>query len=102
MATRFTFLPSHSSARQDGAGITDWADELAPCYDQARRMLGVVRYPYMPTDVDRYMQQVAGEMGRGEIFNKAPVGSILAAQASKPKIHTLAGLDPAYRMHFMW
>jgi cholesterol oxidase len=56
------------------AGITDWADELAPCYDQARRMLGVVRYPYMPTDVDRYMQQVAIDMGRGETFNKAPVG----------------------------
>jgi cholesterol oxidase len=56
------------------AGITDWADELAPCYDQARRMLGVVRYPYMPTDVDRYMQRVATDMGKGETFNKAPVG----------------------------
>jgi cholesterol oxidase len=56
------------------AGITDWADELAPCYDQARRMLGVVRYPYMPTDVDRHMQQVAIDMGRGETFNKTPVG----------------------------
>jgi cholesterol oxidase len=56
------------------AGITDWADELAPCIDQASRMLGVVRYPYLPTDVDRYMQQVAIEMGRGESFNKAPVG----------------------------
>ena len=59
---------------QGWSGITDWADELAPCIDQARRMLGVVRYPYMPTDVDRYMQQVAIEMGRGESFNKAPVG----------------------------
>jgi len=38
------------------AGITDWADELAPCVDQAIRMLGVVRYPYMPTDVDRALQ----------------------------------------------
>jgi cholesterol oxidase len=56
------------------AGITDWADELAPCLDQATRMLGVVRYPYMPTDVDRVLQQVASEMGRGETFNKAPVG----------------------------
>ena len=56
------------------AGITDWADELAPCLDQARRMLGVVRYPYMPTDVDRAMQQVAIDIGRGETFNKAPVG----------------------------
>ena len=56
------------------AGITDWAEELAPCYDQARRMLGVVRNPYMPTDFDRTMQQVAIDMGRGETFNKAPVG----------------------------
>ena len=56
------------------AGITDWADELAPCIDQSNRMLGVVRYPYMPTDVDRALQQVAIEMGRGESFNKAPVG----------------------------
>src|SRR5271156_4491191 len=47
------------------AGITDWADELAPYIDQARRMLGVVRYPYMPTDTDRYMQQTAIEIGRG-------------------------------------
>jgi cholesterol oxidase len=56
------------------AGITDWADELAPHLDQATRMLGVVRYPYMPTGVDRYLQQVAIEMGRGETFNKTPVG----------------------------
>ena len=56
------------------AGITEWADELAPYIDQATRMLGVVRYPYMPTDVDRVLQQVATEMGRGETFNKAPVG----------------------------
>jgi cholesterol oxidase len=56
------------------AGITDWADELAPFYDQARRMLGVVRYPYMPTDVDRAIQRVAVGIGRSETFNKAPVG----------------------------
>ena len=56
------------------ASITDWADELAPHLDQATRMLGVVRYPYMPTDVDRVMQEVAIDIGRGETYNKAPVG----------------------------
>jgi cholesterol oxidase len=56
------------------ASITDWAAELAPHIDQATRMFGVVRYPYMPTDVDRYMRQAAIDMGRGETFNKAPVG----------------------------
>lgn len=29
------------------SGITDWADELAPYYDQAARMLGVARNPTM-------------------------------------------------------
>lgn len=56
------------------AGITDWADELAPYIDQATRMLGVVRIPYMDTQVDRLMRDVASEMGRGETYNKAPVG----------------------------
>lgn len=56
------------------AGITDWADELAPYIDQARRMLGVVPIPYMDTQLDRLMREVAGEMGRGETYNKAPVG----------------------------
>ena len=55
------------------AGITDWADELAAHFDQARRMLGVVRYPYMPTDVDRAIQKVTIDIGREETFNKAPV-----------------------------
>ena len=59
------------------AGITDWADELAPCIDQATRMLGVVRYPYMPTDVDRHMQQVAIEMGRGEDVQQGAGGRLL-------------------------
>lgn len=56
------------------AGIADWADELAPYIDQARRMFGVVRVPYMPTDVDRHMHRVAVDMGIGNTFNRAPVG----------------------------
>ena len=56
------------------AGITDWADELAPFFDQAKRMLGVERYPYMPTDVDRAIQEVANDIGRRDTHNKAPLG----------------------------
>ena len=66
--------PKRFFAAPEWASITDWAEELAPCIDQATRMLGVVRYPYMPTDVDRSMRQVAIEMGRGQSFNQAPVG----------------------------
>jgi len=56
------------------SGITDWAEELAPCVDQARRMLGVVPIPYADTQIDRLMRETAAEMGRGNTYNKAPVG----------------------------
>jgi cholesterol oxidase len=56
------------------AGITDWAGELAPYIDQATRMLGVVRVPYMDTQPDRLMREVAQDMGKVNSFNKAPVG----------------------------
>jgi cholesterol oxidase len=75
-------------------GITDWADELAPCYDQARRMLGVVRYPYGPTDVDRYLQEVATEMGKGETFNKAPVGVYFGRPGVEAEDPYFGGIGP--------
>jgi cholesterol oxidase len=56
------------------AGITDWAGELAPYIDQATRMLGVVRVPYMDTQVDRLMREVAADMGKSKSYNRAPVG----------------------------
>jgi cholesterol oxidase len=76
------------------AGITDWADELAPCLDQATRMLGVVRYPYMPTDVDRALQQVAIELGRGESFNKAPVGVYFGSPGVEADDPYFGGVGP--------
>ena len=79
---------------REWAGITDWADELAPCIDQATRMLGVVRYPYMPTDVDRYLQQVAIEMGRGESFNKAPVGVYFGSPGVEADDPYFGGVGP--------
>jgi cholesterol oxidase len=66
--------PEQFFAAPEWADITDWADELAPHVDQATRMLGVVRYPYMPTDVDRAIRKVAIDIGRVETVNKAPVG----------------------------
>jgi cholesterol oxidase len=76
------------------AGITDWADELAPCLDQATRMLGVVRYPYMPTDVDRALQQVAIEIGRGESFNKAPLGVYFGSPGVEADDPYFGGVGP--------
>src|SRR5690349_7984405 len=45
--------------------ITDWRDELAPYYDQAKRMLGVVENP-LRTPSDEVMEKVAAEMGVGD------------------------------------
>ncbi|MGW4483797.1 GMC family oxidoreductase N-terminal domain-containing protein [Amycolatopsis sp. NPDC004368] len=60
-------------ADRQWAHITDWEAELAPHYDQASRMLGVVTNPTMtPSDV--VMRDVAKDMGVGESFHPTPVG----------------------------
>ncbi len=55
------------------AHITDWKGELAPYYDQAKRMLGVVENP-LHTPADEVMKQVADDMGVGHTFHPTPVG----------------------------
>ena len=55
------------------AHITDWKAELAPYYDQAKRMLGVVENP-LRTPSDDVMQKVAEDMGVGDTFHPTPVG----------------------------
>ena len=64
------------------ASITDWRAELAPYYDQAKRMLGVVPNPTM-TLADRINLQVAEEMGVGDTFRMAPVGVFFGPDGSK-------------------
>ena len=53
--------------------ITDWAQELAPHYDQAARMLGVVENP-CEGPVEEIMRAVADDLGVGHTFRKTPVG----------------------------
>lgn len=64
------------------AHITDWKSELAPYYDQATRMLGVVEYARM-TPADERMKEVAEQMGVGDTFRQAPVGVFLAAEGQR-------------------
>ncbi len=59
------------------SGITDWRDELAPAYDQAKRMLGVATYPRM-TSSDKVMLQVAVDLGIADSFHATPVGVCFA------------------------
>ena len=53
--------------------ITDWRAELAPHYDQAKRMLGVTVNPTM-TPADAAALRVATRMGREHTFHLTPVG----------------------------
>ncbi|WP_428954601.1 GMC family oxidoreductase N-terminal domain-containing protein [Streptomyces sp. cg35] len=55
------------------ADITDWQAELAPYYDQARRMLGVRTNP-TTTEADELLRAAAGKMGAGDTFRLTPVG----------------------------
>ena len=57
--------------------ITDWRSELAPFYDQAKRMLGVVENP-LRTPADDVMEKVATDMGVGATFRPTPVGVLFS------------------------
>src|SRR5215211_2168402 len=63
--------------------ITDWRAELAPFYDQAKRMLGVVTNPVM-TPADDAMLAVAKEMGVGDTFHPTPVGVYFGESGKDP------------------
>ena len=65
------------------AHITDWRDELAPYYDQARRMLGVATYPGT-SPADRVMREVADDMGIGATYRNADVGVFFGAPGTRP------------------
>ena len=50
-----------------------WGEELAPWYDQARRMLGVTRFPG-DTPADEVMRGIAARLGVADTFEHTPVG----------------------------
>jgi cholesterol oxidase len=63
--------------------ITDWRAELAPYYDQAKRMLGVEVNP-LTTPSDEVMKQVADDLGVGETFHPTPVGVFFGGPGEQP------------------
>jgi cholesterol oxidase len=73
--------------------ITDWRAELMPHYEQAQRMLGVVKNPTF-TDADRIVKEVADEMGVGDTFVPTPVGVFFGPQGEKTPGRTVA--DPYF------
>jgi cholesterol oxidase len=75
------------------AHITDWRDELAPHYDQAKRMLGVVANPTVtPSDVE--MQRLAGQFGKSDTYHATPVGVFFGRDGALEPGKTVA--DPYF------
>lgn len=65
--------PKPFYADRQWAHITDWEAELAPHYDQASAMFGVVENPTL-TPSDEVMRKVAVDLGVPETFHPTPVG----------------------------
>jgi cholesterol oxidase len=56
------------------ASITDWKAELAPHYDQAKRMLGVATNPRL-TPSDEVLKSVADDLSVAHTFHPTQVGA---------------------------
>lgn len=85
--------PEPFFADKQWAHITDWRDELMPHYEQAQRMLGVVKNPTF-TDADRIIKQVADDMGVGDTFVPTPVGVFFGPDGDKAPGRTVP--DPYF------
>jgi len=53
-------------------GLANWEEELMPFYQEAKRMLGANKHPYMSKS-DKAMQELAVQLGDPEKFEKAEV-----------------------------
>jgi cholesterol oxidase len=60
-----------------------WAEELAPHYETARRMLGATTTPFL-TPADEVVREVAVGMGAGDTFEPTPVGIWFGADGVDP------------------
>ncbi|MTE15953.1 GMC family oxidoreductase N-terminal domain-containing protein [Nocardia aurantiaca] len=75
--------PDKFYADRQWGHITDWKDELAPHYDQAKRMLGVTANP-ATTPADRVLRGVAEDMGIGDTYRPTPVGVFFGGPGRRP------------------
>ncbi|HEY3713567.1 MAG TPA: GMC family oxidoreductase [Jatrophihabitantaceae bacterium] len=79
------------------AHITDWKAELAPYYDQAKRMLGVTLTPAM-TPADRVLREVADDLGIGDTYRPTPVGVLFGERPGEDVPDPFfGGVGPARR-----
>jgi cholesterol oxidase len=58
------------------AGLADWEAELAPHYEEAQRMLGVVVHED-DDPADQLLRELGEQLGVGETYRKTPIGVYL-------------------------
>lgn len=75
------------------AHITDWQAELAPHYETASRMLGVVTNP-CDGPVEQIMARTAEDLGVGDTFRKTPVGVFFGKPGQRVADPYFAGAGP--------
>ncbi|MDN4174237.1 GMC family oxidoreductase [Nocardioides sp. SOB77] len=63
--------------------VTDWRAELAPHYDQAKRMLGVTTYDRV-TPADRVLRDAAADLGAAHTWRPTDVGVLLGPEPGRP------------------
>ncbi|MBB4685646.1 GMC family oxidoreductase [Amycolatopsis jiangsuensis] len=79
------------------AHITDWKAELAPYYDQAKRMLGVLENPFT-TPADEVLREVAVDLGIGHTYRRTPVGVYFGERPGEQTLDPFfGGAGPARR-----
>jgi cholesterol oxidase len=88
--------PEHFYTDPHWKHITDWRAELAPFYDLARRMLGVVDSP-TTTPVDAVMRDVANELGVGATFRPTQVGVFFGQPGVEVDDPFFGGVGPRRR-----
>jgi len=76
------------------AHIADWQSELAPHYQTASRMLGVVTNP-CEGPVEQIMRQSAEDLGVGDTFRKTPVGVFFGKPGEQVPDPFFGGTGPA-------
>ncbi|MCP2292099.1 GMC family oxidoreductase [Nocardia amikacinitolerans] len=75
--------PERFFADRQWGHITDWRAELAPHYDQAKRMLGVTTNP-ATTQSDRVLREVAEDLGVADSYRRTPVGVFFGGPGVRP------------------
>jgi cholesterol oxidase len=76
------------------AGLADWADELAPHYEVAERMLGVRQVPF-ESDGQRLLKRIGEDLGVADTFTRTPCGVFFGEPGKEVPDPYFGGEGPA-------